>query len=527
MTPSEFIQQYAPYAQRVSRLTGIDPRIVLAQAALETGYGKSAPNFNIFGIKGKGSTQQTKEFVDGQMVSMPQEFRAYGSPEESFADYAKLMQGERYAGVRSGQTLEEQIAALQQSGYATDPNYGAKIRQIASGINLEGLPTGNARLSTRETSQMDQMQQPQQPMGFMDRLRDPRTRLALSALSRSSVGQRLGEIAAADLARQQGLEDEQRKLGQAQQVQNRTAAWLRTQPDGENYARAIESGMDARTVYTQYMNRTKPTKDTYGLTPHFIKDEQGNVKVVQFSSTGEQKVSDLPEGFKLAKGVDRVDAGTHIELRDAVTNEVVATVDKNVGEVEQQKIMGQAEGQAKLDLPKIKAQGQRTIALIDDILSGPFQDILGPVQGRVQPDTIGAQGIVGRDGIGLIVKLGQLQGTVFLQAFESLKGGGQITELEGAKAEAAAARLNRFQSPQDFAAALTELRDVISQGVRSAEVNAQSGNSVENPYRGSVSFNQQQQSAAQAGEGQTAPQSDWTDVGGGVRIRKKSQQNGG
>lgn len=242
MTPSEFIQQYAPYAQRVSRLTGIDPRIVLAQAALETGYGKSAPNFNIFGIKGKGSTQQTKEFVDGQMVSMPQEFRAYGSPEESFADYAKLMQGERYAGVRSGQTLEEQIAALQQSGYATDPNYGAKIRQIASGINLEGLPTGNARLSTRETSQMDQMQQPQQPMGFMDRLRDPRTRLALSALSRSSVGQRLGEIAAADLARQQGLEDEQRKLGQAAEQRNRTAQWLAAQPNGQKYAALVLNG---------------------------------------------------------------------------------------------------------------------------------------------------------------------------------------------------------------------------------------------------------------------------------------------
>lgn len=285
MTPNEFIQQYAPYAQRVSRLTGIDPRIVLAQAALETGYGKSAPNFNIFGVKGKGSTQQTKEFIDGRMVSMPQEFRSYEGPEQSFADYAKLMQGERYAGVRGGQTLEDQIAALQQSGYATDPEYGSKIRQIAQGINLEGLPTGNMRVSTKEGSPMDQMQQPQQPMGLMDRLRDPRTRLALSALSRSSAGQRLGQIAAADLDRQQAMEDEQRKLGQTQQQANRTAAWLRTQPSGESYADAIEKGgIDAKTIYAQYVSDRNDLNSPNVQSSKMLPDNSGSVLTMRDGS---------------------------------------------------------------------------------------------------------------------------------------------------------------------------------------------------------------------------------------------------
>ena len=99
MAVSDFFSQYAPYAQSVSRTTGIDPRIVLAQAALETGYGQSAPNFNLFGIKGKGATLQTKEFVNGGLIDMPQEFRTYESPEESFLDYAKLMGGKRYEGV--------------------------------------------------------------------------------------------------------------------------------------------------------------------------------------------------------------------------------------------------------------------------------------------------------------------------------------------------------------------------------------------------------------------------------------------
>ena len=140
MAKADFLNQYAALAQQVGSATGIDPRIVLAQAALETGYGKSAPNFNLFGIRGAGSTQQTKEFVDGKMVSMPQNFRAYENAQQSFDDYAKLMSGSRYKGVRSGKTLQDQIKALQASGYATDPNYGAKIMQIAQGINLEGLP---------------------------------------------------------------------------------------------------------------------------------------------------------------------------------------------------------------------------------------------------------------------------------------------------------------------------------------------------------------------------------------------------
>jgi hypothetical protein len=171
MAVSDFFSQYAPYAQSVSRTTGIDPRIVLAQAALETGYGKSAPNFNLFGIKGKGSTQQTKEFVDGRMVSMPQEFRSYGSPEESFLDYAKLMSGKRYEGVRSGGTLEEQIAALQKSGYATDPDYGKKIMQIAKGINLEGLPmNGNTTQQVGAPLSMNPSQPQQRSGGLLSGL---------------------------------------------------------------------------------------------------------------------------------------------------------------------------------------------------------------------------------------------------------------------------------------------------------------------------------------------------------------------
>lgn len=145
MTPQEFYAQYLPYAQLVSQRTGLDPRLVLAQSALETGYGKSAPNMNFFGIKSHGrnggETLQTSEFVDGRMVSQPASFRGYDGPAQSFQDYAEfIMSNPRYEGVRSAEGLGDQIAEMAKSGYATDPQYGAKLANIASKFDPDSPP---------------------------------------------------------------------------------------------------------------------------------------------------------------------------------------------------------------------------------------------------------------------------------------------------------------------------------------------------------------------------------------------------
>ncbi len=136
MTPEEFYRQFLPYAEAVSARTGLDPRLVLAQAALETGYGKSAPGMNYFGIKSHGrsggNTLQTQEFEGGRMVGQPASFRGYESPEQSFQDYADfLLNNPRYAGVLSATGIENQIAEMAKSGYATDPQYGPKLANIA------------------------------------------------------------------------------------------------------------------------------------------------------------------------------------------------------------------------------------------------------------------------------------------------------------------------------------------------------------------------------------------------------------
>jgi hypothetical protein len=145
-----FIQQMMPYALEASRATGVDPRIIIGQAAIETGFGKSAPGQNYFGIKSHGApggkTLSTSEYGDGGMYRTADSFRQYGSMADSAADYAKFInENQRYSGLRQAQGLDAQLAELQKSGYATDPNYSAKVGSIARDINfLDGTAVAPA-----------------------------------------------------------------------------------------------------------------------------------------------------------------------------------------------------------------------------------------------------------------------------------------------------------------------------------------------------------------------------------------------
>lgn len=135
-----FVQTMMPHALEVSRQTGLDPRLVIAQSALETGWGKSAPGNNYFGVKSHGrpggQMLATTEAGPGGMVSTQDSFRTYADPGASAQDYAEFIKGNagRYLPVRLAQGLDAQIDAMGKSGYATDPQYGAKLRQIARSI---------------------------------------------------------------------------------------------------------------------------------------------------------------------------------------------------------------------------------------------------------------------------------------------------------------------------------------------------------------------------------------------------------
>ena len=124
---------------------GLFASVTIAQGALETGWNSSPPGNNLFGIKadsswtGKTFTTTTQEDYGYGLVTITDTFRAYDSIHDSIIDRCKFLQeNERYvnAGVFAARTPQEQIQALKNAGYATDPYYVSKLMQIVNDFNL-------------------------------------------------------------------------------------------------------------------------------------------------------------------------------------------------------------------------------------------------------------------------------------------------------------------------------------------------------------------------------------------------------
>ncbi|VVP12800.1 hypothetical protein PS876_03404 [Pseudomonas fluorescens] len=146
----EFVNTMLPMAKEAADRIGVDPRYLVAQAALETGWGKSvmraqdgSSSHNLFGIKASSNWQGdsaraiTSEFRNGAMVKETAQFRSYASYKDSFHDLVTLLQSNnRYQEVlKSADNPEQFVRELQKAGYATDPNYASKISQIAKQMN--------------------------------------------------------------------------------------------------------------------------------------------------------------------------------------------------------------------------------------------------------------------------------------------------------------------------------------------------------------------------------------------------------
>jgi flagellar protein FlgJ len=144
---TDFVMQVAPYAKKAAEKLGVSLRAVLAQAALETQWGKHMPTHadgtrsnNLFGIKagagwsGGRVNVPTLEFEGGVAVRRQAQFRAYDSPAQSFEDYARLIgDNPRYAGaLGKGDDVMGFARGLISGSYATDPAYASKIAAIAN-----------------------------------------------------------------------------------------------------------------------------------------------------------------------------------------------------------------------------------------------------------------------------------------------------------------------------------------------------------------------------------------------------------
>lgn len=141
----QFVSAQAQSAARVSAESGIPADFMIAQAAHETGWGRreirgrdGSNSYNLFGIKagpgwnGPSVTITTTEVIDGEPRKVQAQFRAYSSYEDSFRDYAKLIgTSPRYAAARRATDDPSAFAReLQRAGYATDPNYAAKLSRV-------------------------------------------------------------------------------------------------------------------------------------------------------------------------------------------------------------------------------------------------------------------------------------------------------------------------------------------------------------------------------------------------------------
>lgn len=142
---TSFVDQLMPLAQKAASKIGLDPKILIAQAALETGWGKhvihatdGTPSFNLFGIKnsrtwaGESVRINTLEVESGEFVKRKEDFRAYSSFENSFDDFIEFIsENPRYEKAMSFvHDAKQFVKSIQEAGYATDPEYAKKIINI-------------------------------------------------------------------------------------------------------------------------------------------------------------------------------------------------------------------------------------------------------------------------------------------------------------------------------------------------------------------------------------------------------------
>lgn len=193
------------------------------------------------------------------------------------------------------------------------------------------------------------------------------------------------------------------------------------------------------------------------LVPVYGQDESGNTVLLQTGPDGTAVQTQLPSGVKVSSGIEKVDLGQEWALYDKKSGTFLKTVPKDIAGKEAAEEVGKARGKAQVDLPRILDNANSMISLIDMIDKHPSKGLAIGVGGIVP----GIPGTGQRDFIGLV---DQARGKAFLEAFNSLRGGGAITEAEGAKATQSIARLDRAQSREGWQQALKDLRAVVETG---------------------------------------------------------------
>lgn len=306
---------------------------------------------------------------------------------------------------------------------------------------------------------MAQSSDPMAGMGPMDRFaylrqNSPETLMSLAGgLMNGDVG---GAFAAAGQAMGQHRQEYQQRQD-AERKQNLTRRWLMANRGLSN--EEADMALSNPMILGSYLKGQTGEDVRYSMQPIYGTDAEGKTVLGTVGSDGSFKAIDTG-GFNVAAGIDKVDLGDRWALYDKRTGQQIGTEEKNLR-------------RAESDL----LTAEQTVSEIESLIQHPgLGSIVGPVDQFRPSWTMGAEG---RDAL---ARFNQAKGRAFLQAYATLKGGGQITEIEGMKAEQAMARMDRALNEEEFKIALQDFRDAVKAGA--AKLRARAGQTA--PAAGSL-----------------------------------------
>lgn len=306
-------------------------------------------------------------------------------------------------------------------------------------------------------------------MEYYEQLDDRRSRPLVSALAQAATAIKSGNVdAGLDVARE--FADAARNAGDPQLAAMAEGAIKLAEVDPDAaYAqigtllRQVDSDLAGEVLGTSSglkVQRSIPVGDGSAIT---LVMNDGTTKVLETNTNKVLSGSDADAAVSRALGGEVSQEAAVSGARKAAT--LGADIELGRAAAAEQaagSVLGKARAEAQVNAQQTIASTKDSISLLQSVIDSPALDgVTGMLQGRIPARTQSQQD--------LLVKIGQIQGQAFLQAFESLKGGGAITEREGEAATKAIARLDRAQSPEEFRSALSELQGILKRAQAKAQ----------------------------------------------------------
>jgi hypothetical protein len=206
----------------------------------------------------------------------------------------------------------------------------------------------------------------------------------------------------------------------------------------------------------------KGGNERFGLNVIWGQDENGNTVPLQPGDQGTLKPLTLPNGIKVASGIEKIDGGTKWILRDKRTGNYIGEEPKDIAGAAAEKARGETVGQTAASLPDTMDAATQMLTNIQEIRNHP-----GKKWGTGMTSV--ANAIPGTEQFGFQQRVEQLKGGAYLEAIQKMRGLGALSEAEGRAATSALTRLNSGANVKEFDAALSELETIVKRGAERAQ----------------------------------------------------------